>query len=150
MGKEKYFQTHGDRNMKTTCIAHPANDTFLAIRRWAVTACDGNHCAAALISFFEHWHNNKIEASQQSAKRNKVAEFHGEEGTQDTSFYQFHSQDELVDGVLGMWKKDGVIRAVKILERKGFISKHTNPSKRYNFDRTNYFLFHPQVINEYL
>ena len=45
--------------------------------------CDNHHCAAALLSFFEYWHNVKLEQRQQAEHANRVARQHGEEGTQD-------------------------------------------------------------------
>ena len=43
--------------MRTSCITHPPKDPLIMIRQWQVALCEGNTTAAALLSFFEYWHN---------------------------------------------------------------------------------------------
>jgi hypothetical protein len=64
--------------MKTSCISHPANERLVIIRKWQVDFCEGNHCAAAQLSFFEYWHNWKINSDQYNYKSNNIAEMHGD------------------------------------------------------------------------
>lgn len=83
-------------------------------------------------------------------KSNDVAEAHGDVRTQDESLLQFHSHNELIEGILAIYGRGAVIAANKLLEEKGAISVHRNPNPRYSFDKTNYYLFHPDVCNAWL
>jgi hypothetical protein len=62
---------------QTSCIRHPSNTRFLKIYQWQLDFCDGNACAAALMSYFEFCHNGKLQQLQQtnsltrSASRNE-------------------------------------------------------------------------------
>lgn len=135
--------------MKTSCVRHPQSEPLIIIRAWQLQATNGNRTAASLLSFFEYWHNVKIDQSQKNREHNDIAERHGDRPTQDTSLYQFHSADQLEAGIL-IFKKDAIREGLKILEGLGFISIHKNPNPRYKFDNTKHFLFHPEAVNEWL
>jgi len=136
--------------MKTTCINHPTQERILLIRQWQIEFCDGNHCAAALLNFFEYWHNIKLEMSEKNRQANRISEAHGDENIQDESLYQFHNNEELQAGILGIYGKTKIVEALNLLQEKGVISIHKNPNPRYHFDQTNHFIFYPEIINEYL
>ena len=132
--------------MKTSCIAHPPDDRFVIIRQSYVDLCDGNHCAAGLLSFFEWWHTIRLEQSAKSRQQNEIAQMHGEEGTQDTSLYQFHTELDLAKALCGMYGEKSIRKAVFLLEKKGYLSIHKNPNPRYAFDSTRHFLLHSHSI----
>jgi hypothetical protein len=136
--------------MKTSCISWPKNKKIMVIREDQVEICGGNICAAALLSFFEYWHNIRMEMVSKSTFLNEVAVEHGEEGCHDASLYQFHTMDELNAGIMGLYKRDAIKVARKILKELGIITEHRNPSNRYKFDNTVYYLFHPEIIQEWL
>jgi len=137
--------------MKTSCIHQPANEPLVIIRQWQIEFCDGNTTAAALLSFFEYWHNVKLDAAKQNQKANEVAAAHGEQQTQDTSLYQWHTEDDLAAGIMGIAKSPKTIAAaLSILVENGAISIHRNPSPRFKFDKTRHFLFYPDVVNGWL
>jgi hypothetical protein len=119
------------------------------VRKWQIEFCDGNKAAAALLSFFEYWHNIKLEQSRKAGQANDVAEAHGETRAQDESLLQFHTEKELGDGVL-LFGRHAIREGIKILEDKGVITIHGNPNPRYSFDKTRYFLFHPSVVNDWI
>lgn len=139
--------------MKDSCLRHPAAHPLIIVRRWQVDML-GGVAEAALASFFEYWHNIKLSSAPQSAKKNAVAERHGDEPSQDTSLYQHHTEQELVDGIIEIAKKRTIPKALKNLVEAGLISIHKNPNPKYSFDQTNHFLFHPEVaqkmINEWI
>lgn len=148
--------------MKTSCISEPVNQPLIIIKQWQLEiTCDKvineitkneerkyNHCAAALLSFYKYWHENKLESKSQNNKYNKVKEFHGEEVEDGLGLLQFHTQKELHDGLLHLFGKDKIVSANKLLVQFGFISIHRNPNPRYKFDNTNYFLFHPEIVQD--
>jgi hypothetical protein len=136
--------------MKTTCIEHPTKEPLIVIRQWQIEACDGDTCAAALLSFFEYWHNIKLETSAKSEQANRVAKVHGEEGSQDTTLFQFHNGEELKIGILGIYAERNIREAIKALASKQFISIHRNPNPRYKYDNTKHFLFNPDEVNGWL
>jgi len=135
--------------MKTSCINHPPNEPLIIIRQWQVELCEGNTTAAALLSYFEYWHNIKLEMQSRASRSNDIAEMHGDDRTQDESLLQFHTEEELVSGIM-IAKRDTIRKALAYLSAFGFISIHSNPNPKYAFDKTRYFLFHPDLLNEWL
>lgn len=135
--------------MKTSCISHPSNEPLILIRKWQIEACSGNQCAAALLSFLEYWHNIKVESSQKARTANEVAEKHGDEPTQDDSLWQFHTAEELEQGIM-VYRKDSIRDAIKLLESKGFIQTGRNPNPRYRFDNTKFFLLDVDTVQRFL
>jgi|GEM_PF-4841130 len=136
--------------MKTTCINHPKNEPILLIRWWQLVFCEGNYCAAALLSFFEYWHNIKLEMKRKNQQLNDIAEMHGDERSQDETLIQFHTEGQLRFGILFLYSNKAIREALKLLEAKGVIETTSNPNPKYKFDKTKYFIFHPEVINEWL
>jgi hypothetical protein len=47
--------------MKVSCIKHPSNERLIVIHQWQLDFCEGNITQTALLSFFEYWHNVKLE-----------------------------------------------------------------------------------------
>lgn len=135
--------------MRLGSIRHPEKEPLIKIHRWQIEICDGDVTAAALLSFFEYWHDIKEEFQVKAKRANDIAEIHGDPRSQDESLLQFHSEQELADGIM-IAKRDSIRKGIKLLEEKGFISIHKNPNPRYAFDRTRYFLFHPDPINQWL
>ena len=135
--------------MKSSCITHPANEPLIIVRRWQLDFCNGDGCAASLISFFEYWHNIKTCAAQKARASNDVAEMHGDTRTQDETVVQFHSEDDLEKGLL-LYGRTTIAKSLKQLEEKGVIEIMRNPNPRYKFDRTRHFVFHPSACQQFL
>jgi hypothetical protein len=136
--------------MNDTCIPHPPGETMVLFRSWQVEACGGNLCAAALLNFFEYWHNIKLSNREQARSLNDVAEKHGEARGQDESLLQWHSTDDLRKGLLNLYGETVVQKSVKVLESLGFISIQRNPNPAYKWDKTNHYLFRPEVVIAWL
>lgn len=135
--------------MRYTCIPHPASEPLIIVRKWQIEFCDGDVCAAALMSFFEYWHNHRLEASAKARAANDVAEMHGDARTQDQSLWQFHTEEQLEQGIL-IYKRSSISKSLKLLVSKGVITISRNPNPRYRFDNTRFFLFHPEPCVEFL
>jgi len=134
---------------ETSCIVWgQRKEPFVQIRLSALYLCDGDHCAAALLSYFEYWHNNRLDNRKQGEHRNKVAHQHGEEGTQDVSLLQWHNEAQIEDGLLRLYGRTVIRKAIALLIEKDFLSLHRNPVERYSFDRTHYFLFHEETVQK--
>ena len=123
---------------------------MIIIRKWQVEACDNNHCAAAMLSIFEYWHNYKLDSQKVNKRMNEVALNHGEEAVHDESLYQFHNTEDLIDNLLGLYRKDSINRAIDLLVQKKFVSVHRNPNPKYRFDATRHFLLLTENIKEWL
>lgn len=137
--------------MKSSCIAHPAKEPLIIIREWQIEFCRGNVAAAALLSFFEYWHNIKLEMSHKNRQLIEVADAHGETIEIDTSLYQWHTRDELAKGIMGIATSKNTIKAaLDLLVELKVISIHNNPNPKFKFDRTHYFLFYPEVCETHL
>jgi hypothetical protein len=135
--------------MKSTCISHPKNEPLIVIRAWQMEACGKNACAAALLSFFEYWHNVRIEASDRARQSNAVALAAGDIRYEDDSLLQFHTSAQLERGIM-IYKDDTIREAIIELVKLEFLSVRDNPNPKYSFDRTRYFLFHPEKVEKWL
>ena len=134
---------------QTSCIRHPANARFLKIYQWQLDFCDGNACAAALMSYFEFCHNGKLQQLQQSKTLNDELEKTPQGRTQVETLLQWHTLPDLEKAVL-FYKRDKISQGVKFLASKGVIELHSNPDPRLWFDRTQHYLFIPETINAWI
>jgi hypothetical protein len=135
--------------MKTSIIRHPKHHPLIIVRKWQIEACGGDVCAAALLSFFEYWHNIKLEQAKKAKESNDVAETHGDSRTQDESLLQFHNEGELAAGIM-IYGETRIGESIKLLAKQGFITIHKNPNARYKFDRTRYFLFQADAVQTWI
>jgi hypothetical protein len=119
--------------MRSSCIRHLENEPLIVIRRWQIEACDGDACAAALLSFFEYWHNIKLALREREPEETLV---------------QWHTEQQLARGIL-IYKERSIRKAITLLERKGFVRVVPHP-KGYKWDRTKHFIFRPETANEFL
>lgn len=136
--------------MKDSCISHPDREPLIMVRQWQLEACEKNYCAAALLSFFEYWHNWKLDTVEKNQLRSSVAAKHGESFEDSTGLLQFHTEDDLEIGLLGLYKRKTIREGIKLLTDRGFISIHKNPNPRYKFDNTKFFLFHAETVNAWI
>jgi hypothetical protein len=136
--------------MRSTCIQHPTREPLVIFRQWQLAFCESNHCAAALLSLFEYWHNIRLDLSEQAQQANAAARKHGQPTTQEESLLQFHSDEQLQAGLLDLYGTMKIRAARRLLVAKGAITEHPNPNPRYAFDKTLYFQFHPEVVNAWL
>lgn len=120
------------------------------IREWQVRLCEEDYCAAALISFFRYVHDWKVEQRQQAMAANNVAEKHGDERSQYEGLYQYYTYEDLHQRLLGLYSERAIPQSVKRLVDLGVVSKHKNPNPRYSFDKTTYYIFHPDVCNDWI
>jgi hypothetical protein len=134
---------------QTSCIRHPANARFLKIYQWQLDFCDGNACAAALMSYFEFCHNGKLQHLQQSKALNDELEKTPQGRTQVETLLQWHTTADLEKAVL-FYKRDKISQGVKFLASKGVIELHSNPDPRLWFDRTQHYLFIPETVNAWI
>jgi len=136
--------------MRPACVTWPEDGPILIIRQSAVDMCDGNHCAAALLSFFAYWHGIKVEQAGKAVIENQVAVAHGDEPTQNTKLWQFHTTEDLSAGLLGLYGKGSILAGLSLLVQLGVVETGRNPNPRYAFDNTKHFLFHPEVVNDWM
>ena len=136
--------------MKTSCVRHPTNHPLVMMRKWQIEACDGDHCAAMLLAFFEYGHNGVLEHRARARRSNNVAEMHGDPRSQDESLFQPYSEEDLIAALLEHYGESTIRKGVRLLEKKGFITIHKNPNPRYAFDKARFFRFHPDIAQEWL
>ena len=130
-------------------LDHPADEPLLLLRQWQVEAF-GDAVTGGLISYFEYWHSIKLKSLSTAHAFNRAAEMHGDTDTQDTSLLQYHTLPEIEASLLGIGKRNKIRSSIQTLVSAKIISKHRNPSDKYKFDRTTYYLFHPEVVQAYL
>lgn len=134
----------------STCISHPANTRYLQIHEWQIKFCQGSHCAALLLSFFSGWHDWKIKNDYYYRKSNDIAEMHGDERLGNEDAYLFFSMEELIEGTLNFYGKKSIQEGLDLLVSLEVITVHQNPNPRYNFDKTKYFKFYPEICNQWI
>jgi len=127
--------------LTASCINHPQKEQLLILRQWQIDYCQGDRVAAGLLSILEYWHNVKY--NKQSEKPLKKRHIN--------DLIQFHTEKQLIEKLMTVTKTPATLRrSIQFLVEKKVISLHKNPNKRYSFDRTRHFLFHPDVINTWL
>ena len=137
--------------MKSTCISHPARESMSQVRAWQAAFCTedvaneagvikrvDNPCAALFLNHFEYWHKIKIESLREIKHRNDIAENHGDGRPQTEDRFQYHTVEDIVAGIFGIYKRNKVVESADFLVKKGAISIHKNPTERYKFDKTKY------------
>lgn len=119
-----------------TLLQHPSGyaEPCVTIRRWQMFSTEGNLVACALLGVFEVFHYSRLRAKASQ----------GEERG-DIDLLQHHTNRQLIDRINHIASDKTVREAIKLLETKGFITIEKNPSRSKAFDRTRYFLFHPEV-----
>lgn len=136
--------------MRSSCIRHPENEPLIVIRRWQLEFCEGNLTAAAMLSYFEYWHNIKLELARKNQEVNQRLETLGYKERHDTGLLQFHSAKKISEGIFGIGGKTSVHAAKKFLISKGVISVHKKVDKRTGFDNQNHYLFHPKPLQTFI
>lgn len=135
--------------MRNSCVLRPADRPLILIHSEDLEFTDNDHCAAALISFFEYWHNIKLRQRQKAIEENDIREAHGDTRSQNESLVQFHTLQQFEDGLLRYYRKDAIRTALRKLVDLKVIEQFRNPNPRYSFDKTSHFLFRPEVLNEW-
>ena len=126
---------------RSSCISHPAGEPLLVIRQWQLEFCDSNPCAAALLSFLEYWHNHRLNAAPR---------FEPEQQPDGEALLQWHTEADLKKGILGLYDHKAIRKGLELLVRKGAIEIRRNPTPRFKCDRTRYFLFKPEALNQFI
>lgn len=122
--------------MRTSCIRHPGASIYIRIHEWQLTATHDNHCAAALLSLFEHYHNKRLEVS---------------ENPQDPkTLLQYHREVDLKKRLLKLYTEKPIRKAIAQLEDLGFITLFQNPNPEKAHDRTRYLMFNSGAVQEWI
>jgi hypothetical protein len=100
--------------------------------------CNGNTVAAALISFFEGWHNYKL-------KQIREWRLAGAKG-QPPNTWQHHTGQDLVKGIMGLGRRHSIDIAKDQLASMGVIIIGRNPDPKFAFDATLHYQFQPDIV----
>lgn len=144
------FQENWENSMKSSCIEHPSREPILVIRKWMTEFCEGNSCAACLLSFFIYFHEVKSEMRDKNKRLNNIAEQHGENRVNDETLIQFHSQEELQERCLGFFSINTIRKGLKALIALKVLEVVDNPNPKHKYDRTTYYLFKPSICNDWI
>ena len=128
---------------------HPTNEPALVLRRWQYIFCDGNSCAASVLSYLCYWHEIKSRMAEKYRQQNDTAEQHGDDRHADESMWQWHTTEQIMDGIM-IYGKESVRQAIAFLEQRGVVKIGKNPNPKYSFDRTRFFLLNERMIESYL
>ena len=136
--------------LKTSCMSNPERQPLVILRKPQVEFCQGNQCAALVLSFLEYWHNWKLASDEFNKKSNDIAEMHGDHRSLSEDVYQYHTLAEISDGIMNLYGTKKISASIKLLESLGVISTHKNPNPKYRNDRTTYFRLYPEVYNNWI
>ena len=121
----------------TLFINHPEKEEILVLRKPDLTFCENDPIAAGVLSIIRYWYTVKLkqQSKKPKNKRNPL------------DLLQFHTEKQLLKKLFFITKTPACLRrAIKYLVEKKVISIHRNPNKRYGFDRTRHFMFHPEEL----
>lgn len=135
---------------RTSCISHPSDDRFIVLRKWALDFCDGDHCAAMLLAYFEGWHNYRLRNVEQGEVRRQALASSSGLVSDNVDLWQWHTLKKIQTDLFGLFSRRRIIEARKILVAKKVLTESRNPNPRFRFDRTVHYLFHPEVCNRWL
>lgn len=107
-----------------TFVHLPQDALHLRVYRWSLEVCDGNETAAKLLWFFMCWHEYKIKGRQQDVSWSRKTLGTNLPARIPTE-WQWWSDGELQDALLGTASKNTVRKAVSLLCEKGLIVKNT-------------------------
>lgn len=134
----------------SSCIRHPEKTRYIQVYDWQIQFCQGNHCAAILLSFFINWHDWKLRHDQYYKRANDIAEMHGDGRPHVENGYLFFTTDDLIKGCMEFYGKQAINTAIDLLTTLCVITVHKNPNPRYHFDKTKYFKLYPNVCNRWI
>lgn len=122
---------------RTSCVQVPTNDTFIIVRACYVKICGGSATAAALLHYFEHWHNFKVESLLEANFRGRP------------DLWQYHTAKDLEHALLGIGKRHAIDEAKKLLTNLGVIQVALN-THPVQLGSVTHYLFCPDVVNTLL
>jgi hypothetical protein len=108
----------------SSCITYPKHQ-FTVLRSINIDLCDGNRCAAMLISYFEYKRNLAIDRVMDRIKYAEENDLDFE--LTDNMLAHKVSVKMLIDGLLGEYGKDKISDSVDLLVRKEYLEEFVAP-----------------------
>ncbi len=109
---------------RDSCIKHPEQQRFVAIRRHYVEICDGDTCAAAILGWLENWTNSLLRS--------------------DKDPWIYRKQADLKSDLYNLFPDYAITAALKILRAKGYLeTRRALYNKR---DRTLEYRLLPEAV----
>src|ERR1051325_2536309 len=106
---------------RTSCIQHVPGSSFVKLHADYLKICDGNHCAAIILSVMENWHNTKLANQGQAETENRQAENEGLPASSNPELWVYMSYDQFGESLMGLFGETKIAAAVKLLISKGFL-----------------------------
>ena len=134
--------------MKSHSVNHPAHQPLIIIRQWQLEYCASRKnpkVGAALISYFEYWHDIKLSIKEEKIRQKTVLQ------DDNSDLIQFHSIDNLIAGLMTIIKDPKRLKKeIEFLKNKKVITQLKNPNPKRSFDVTKHFIFHPEILNHWI
>lgn len=118
-----------------SCITHAPSSRIVAIRQDYLGICSeakSPHCAAALLSAFEHWTNHKYETRRKQGAINDLRKKKNKPARKLSSLWIFMSQEEFIPELLGLYGERVITNMLTWLEQMKFIRRRNNRSKLWD------------------
>jgi hypothetical protein len=125
--------------LQNKTITHLPALPYTILRLDYLIICQGDGCAAKILSLFEAWTESKYDAIAQAQYHNQAAIKEGQEPTHDETNWLYNTLDHIRERLLGEHSGKSVQKALKNLENWGFIQTRFNPNHKW--DRTKQYQF---------
>jgi hypothetical protein len=136
---------------RVSCIVHPAESRWAELRSDFVALCEGDHCAAMILSVFESWTNTRIKHRDQAIAINELARSHDEQATQTTDNWVYRTEKQLKESdLMGLFGEKAISAGLKYLTDHSLIVRRVNQNPRYKYDRTLQYRLESRNINRIL
>src|SRR5688572_27879403 len=126
-------------NNRTSCIEHPAKQSLVIIRQDYIAICNGDDCAAAILNYFEHWTNSKLDEQEQWVRQCEIADKTGEQRPPAPDVWIYASRVQIQSDLLTTYGELNIYIALDWLVDVGFLVSRNNP--KHGWDRTKQYQF---------
>lgn len=121
--------------MHESCLPIVPEDRYFKIHKWAIDACDGDHCAAAIIAVMEFHHNGIL----------AYKGLHGAIG-----FSYPRSMQQWEDDLFNLYKRDRIRESLKKLSTMAFITISEHPERWNRGDRRQWYELQVDAVRDWM
>ena len=125
-------------------VSFRASSHIAVLREDFVAICDGDDCAAMVLSQMMYWHEVKVASRDQAERENAKLLRMGKRPTQSTDLWVYKSQPEMQTELLAKHGEKAISAAFGLLTARKFLLQRGNAEDKR--DRTRQYLFNIPVV----
>ena len=131
-------------NESTGCIVFRPKSKIVLLREDFVDICEGNDCAAMVLSQMLFWHETKLAHRAEAVKHNAEAIRMGLPATQNTELWVYKASEEMREELLRKFGEKAIGPAFLFLTGKGYLEVRANPYDKR--DRKRQYRFQSAAV----